>query len=168
MVLTLFSILLVFMIIAGLLESLTLPLLIITTVPLAFCGVFIALFLTGSTMNVAAYIGMIVLTGIAVNNGIVLVERIRASLPVSGTLAPSMIDATAAAVGLEHFNPVIITTITTVMGFLPALLSGGEGSNLWRPLALTVVSGLSFSTLIIMLLIPISIRYFFALSRRTR
>ncbi|MBP7585973.1 MAG: efflux RND transporter permease subunit, partial [Spirochaetes bacterium] len=71
-------------------------------------------------------------------------------------------------VGLEHFNPVIITTITTVMGFLPALLSGGEGSNLWRPLALTVVSGLSFSTLIIMLLIPISIRYFFALSRRTR
>ena len=147
MILTLFSILLVFMIIAGLLESLKLPLLIITTVPLAFCGVFIALFLTGSTMNVAAYIGMIVLTGIAVNNGIVLVERIRASLPDSGILAPSVIDETAAAVSLEHFNPVIITTITTVMGFLPALLSGGEGSNLWRPLALTVVSGLTFSTL---------------------
>jgi HAE1 family hydrophobic/amphiphilic exporter-1 len=168
MILTLFSILLVFMIIAGLLESLKLPLLIITTVPLAFCGVFIALFLTGSTMNVAAYIGMIVLTGIAVNNGIVLVERIRASLPDSGTLAPSVIDETAAAVSLEHFNPVIITTITTVMGFLPALLSGGAGSNLWCPLALTVVSGMSFSTAIIIFIIPISIRYFFAFSRRIR
>ena len=168
MILTLFSILLVFMIIAGLLESPSLSLLIITTVPLAFCGVFMALFLTGSTLNVAAYMGMIVLTGISVNNGIVLVERIRASLEGGGPHAPSVIDGTAAAVSLEHFNPVIITTVTTVMGFLPALFSGGEGSNLWRPLALTVVSGLAFSTLIIILIIPISIRYFFARSRRTR
>ncbi len=166
--LTLFSILLVFMIIAGLLESLSLPFLVITTVPLAFCGVFIALFLTGSTLNIAAFIGMIVLTGIAVNNGIVLVERIRATLPAKGPVSPEEIDAKAMSVSIRHFNPIIITAITTVLGFFPALLSGGEGSTLWRPLALTVVSGLAFSTAIVIFIIPISFKYFYASPRRTR
>jgi HAE1 family hydrophobic/amphiphilic exporter-1 len=160
------SILLVFMIIAGLLESLTLPLVIMVTVPLAHMGVFITFFLTNSTLNVAAYIGLIVLTGTAVNNGIVLVDRINNTLNTFHVITNSKLIYEIRKISLEHFRPVAITSITTVVGFIPALLSGGAGSNLWRPLALTVIAGLSFSSILTLVIIPLVFYFMYSISHK--
>ncbi len=155
------AILLVFMIIAGLLESLRLPLLIILTVPMAFMGVAIALALTGTTLSAAASIGLIVLTGITVNHGIVLVDRMNESLEAHPPGGIGELEARVKAISLEHFRPLMVTAVTTIAGFLPALIAGGDGSGLWRPLALTVISGLSCSTALTMFVLPVLFSRFY-------
>jgi HAE1 family hydrophobic/amphiphilic exporter-1 len=154
--------LIVYMVMAAILESLRLPLLIIATVPIGICGVIIAFFLSGSTLNSSAFMGLIVLAGIAVNNGIVIVEQVSFHVRTSKRrLTPENISALAQHVSLAHFRPLLSTTLTTIGGFIPALVSFGEGSSLWRPLALAVVSGLAVSSLASGILIPIIIHKFF-------
>jgi HAE1 family hydrophobic/amphiphilic exporter-1 len=149
-----FAIIFVYMILASLFESLKIPLIIMTTVPLALIGVLIALFITSSTLNISVYIGLIVLAGIVVNNGIILINSIN-----SGYRENKFNAATTGefikSVCLTRFRPILITTITTVLGLLPMLIKGGEGSNLWRPLSLTVISGLAFSTPLTLVIVPL-------------
>ncbi len=149
-----FAIIFIYMILASLFESLKIPLIIMTTVPLALIGVMIALFITSSTLNISVYIGLIVLAGIVVNNGIILVNAINSGYRENRFNAAT-IEEFIKSVCLRRFRPVLITTITTILGLLPMLIKGGGGSNLWRPLSLTVISGLVFSTLLTLIIVPL-------------
>ncbi len=165
--LVLAALVLVYMTMAAILESLRLPLLVLATVPPGICGVFLTFFLSGSPMNSSAFMGIVVLVGIAVNNGIVIVERTAFIIrQKKKAREKDEIDKIAKHVSLEHFRPLFATTLTTIAGFFPALVSFGEGSFLWRPLALTVISGLSFSFLASGLLLPVCIRFFISHSGR--
>lgn len=154
------SVIFVYMLLGGLFESLALPCIIILTVPFAFTGVILTLFCTGTSFNIAVYIGMIMLTGIVVNNGIVLVDRINNAMKIQA-VTPSLTDEIIRRTSIEHFRPVMITTISTILGLLPALIKGGDGSHLWRPLSLTAMSGLAFSTLLTLVLIPVVCSYYY-------
>ena len=149
-----FAIIFVYMILASLFESLRVPLIIMTTVPLALSGVMIALLITSSHLTVSVYIGLIVLAGIVVNNGIILVNAINRGYRENKFNAAT-IEEFIKSVCFTRLRPVLITTITTTLGLLPMLIKGGEGSNLWRPLSLTVVSGLVFSTLLTLVIVPL-------------
>lgn len=160
------SVLFVYMLLGGLFESLVLPCIIILTVPFAFTGVILTLFCTGTSFNIAVYIGMIMLTGIVVNNGIVLVDRINRTMNENSGNIYS-VDKVICATSIEHFRPVMITTLSTILGLLPALLKGGDGAHLWRPLSLTAISGLAFSTLLTLILIPVVCSYYYQNKKRS-
>ncbi len=162
------ALVLVYMTMAAILESLRLPLLILATLPPGICGVFFAFFLSGTTLNASAFMGMIVLSGIAVNNGIVIAAEVAFSVRrAKHAITPAKIDALAKNASLEHFRPLFATTLTTIAGFLPALFSFGEGSSLWRPLALAVISGLAVSSLAAGFILPASLRYVISHTRRS-
>ncbi|HPJ39512.1 MAG TPA: efflux RND transporter permease subunit [Spirochaetota bacterium] len=161
------SVLFVYMLLGGLFESLVLPCIIILTVPFAFTGVIITLFSTGTSFNIAVYIGMIMLTGIVVNNGIVLVDRINCTMNAVSVGTVSINDVISST-SIEHFRPVMITTISTILGLFPALIKGGDGSHLWRPLSLTVISGLAFSTALTLVLIPVVCSFYYHYSQRRK
>lgn len=149
-----FAIIFVYMILASLFESLKVPLIIMTTVPLALIGVMTALMITSSHLTISVYIGLIVLAGIVVNNGIILVNAINRGFRENKFNAAT-IEEFIKSVCFTRLRPVLITTITTTLGLLPLLIKGGEGSNLWRPLSLTVISGLLFSTLLTLVIVPL-------------
>lgn len=143
-------IILVFIVLASQFESFTYPFIIMFSLPFAFTGVFIGLAATGTPLSIMALIGLIMLMGIVVKNGIVLIDytilcRERGQ---SVTLA-------AITAGKSRLRPVLMTTLTTVFGMLPMALGTGEGSETWRPMGMTVAWGLSFSTLITLVLIPV-------------
>jgi hydrophobic/amphiphilic exporter-1 (mainly G- bacteria), HAE1 family len=156
----LLAILLVYMLLASQFQSLRLPLVILTTVPMALIGVVLVLFVTASTLNISVYIGIITLTGIVVNNGILLVDALNVRHH-KGKLTHETLDRTIKEVCFSRVRPVVITKITTILGMVPMMLSGGEGSNLWRPLAVTVTSGLAVSTLLTLVVIPVLCIYLF-------
>ncbi len=147
------AILLIYMILASLYESFRLPLVIMTTVPLAIIGVIISLFVTSTTISISVYIGMIILSGIVVNNGIILVNTIQTGF-LDGKMTRDTINSYIKDMSHRRFRPVIMTASTTILGMVPMLLNTGDGSNLWRPLALTVISGLAFSTILTLVVIP--------------
>ncbi|MCK5769934.1 efflux RND transporter permease subunit [Algiphilus sp.] len=139
----------VYLIMAAQFESLSQPLVILLTVPLAGIGAVLTLWATASTLNVVALIGFIVLAGIVVKNGIVMIDlagRLRAD-----GLAPDAAIAEAARVRLRA---ILITTLTTVLGLAPLLFGGDEGAELRRPLALTLIGGISVSTLLTLVVLP--------------
>jgi len=148
------AILLVYMILASLYESFKLPFVIMTTIPLALIGVIITLFITQFSMNISVYIGLIILAGIVVNNGIILVHEINRSYNF-GMLSEDNLKENIIKICLKRFRPVLITTITTICGLTPMLLKSGDGSNLWRPLSLTVISGLFFSTALTLIVVQV-------------
>ncbi|MFW5845684.1 MAG: efflux RND transporter permease subunit, partial [Planctomycetota bacterium] len=143
------ALLLVYMVLASQYESLRDPLVVMGSVPLAAIGVVVTLFLTGSSMNIQSGIGCIMLGGIVVNNAILLVDqagRLRGSgMPV--------LEAAAEA-GRRRLRPILMTTLTTILGLLPLALGVGEGADAQAPLARAVIGGLLASTLITLLLIP--------------
>lgn len=147
------SIIFIYMILASLFESFRLPLIIMFTVPLAIIGVMFAIFLTNSSLNISVYIGLIVLTGIVVNNGIILVDSINYGY-THGEMTQKNIVKYIRQVCSYRLRPICITTITTILGLFPMLVNTGKGSNLWQPLSLTVISGLLFSTLLTLIIIP--------------
>lgn len=149
------SVLFVYMILAVLFESLFVPIVIMITVPLSIIGVIFALFLTGSTLNISVYIGLIILAGISVNNGIVLVDAFRTGIGKCPGGVGEMIKKMK-PVCMAHLRPVLSTSLTNCAGVLPALFAGGEGSNLWRPMSLTIISGLGFATLLTLIIIPLA------------
>ncbi|MCM8789601.1 MAG: efflux RND transporter permease subunit, partial [Candidatus Omnitrophica bacterium] len=140
---------LVYMVMAAQFESLLDPFIVMFTVPFTFMGVILGFVLTGMTLNVISFLGIIMLMGIVVNNAIVLISYIN----ILRQRGLSMLEAVTNA-GKDRLRPVLMTTITTLAGLLPLGLSRGEGSEIWQPLGITMVSGLSVSTLITMLFVP--------------
>ncbi len=143
------GILLVYMVMAAQFESLRDPFIIMFAIPFTFIGVIIGFIITGTTLSIITFLGIIMLMGIVVNNAIVLVSYI-IILRARGF---SMYEAVTNA-GRDRLRPVLMTTITTLMGLLPLALSRGEGSEVWQPLGITMISGLSVSTLITLLFVP--------------
>ncbi len=142
--------LLVYMILAALFESFLYPFIIMFTIPLAFIGVVLALLISGKPINLPVLIGFVILGGIAVNNGIVMVDYIN-QLKKRGLEKK---DAILQACGVR-LRPVLITALTTIFGMLPMALSTSAGSELRAPMAITVVGGLTATTLLTLFIIPI-------------
>lgn len=144
------SIALVYMVMASQFESLLSPFIIMFTVPLAFIGALIALYLFNVSISIPAMIGFVVLTGIIVNNGIVLVDLIN-RLKSEGK---STYDAILIA-GPTRLQPILMTALTTILGLLPMALGIGEGAELQLPLAVTVCGGLIFATALTLIVVPV-------------
>ncbi len=144
------AVILVYMVMAAQFESLRDPLVILFAIPFAAIGVVLMLFLTGTTFNIQAFIGVIMLTGIVVNNAIVLVDytnqlRRRDGLPLRQAVELA---------GRRRLRPILMTTLTTVLAMIPMALGLGEGGEVQAPMARVVIGGLTVSTLITLVLIP--------------
>ncbi len=148
--LLLVSIILVFLVMASQFESFVMPFVIMFSIPFAFTGAILAVFLTGTTLSIIAAVGMVLLVGIVVKNGIVLVDYI--NLMRDRGMALNEAIATACKM---RMRPVIMTAMTTILAMLPMAVSTGEGSEIWSPMGITLVGGLIFSTLVTLLLIPV-------------
>lgn len=146
----LLSLLLVYMVLACQYESLRDPLVVMLSTPMAAIGVILTLWLTDTTLNLQSAIGCIMLGGIVVNNAILLVDQ-AGRLHAEGR---SLNDAVTEA-GRRRFRPILMTTLTTILGLLPLALGLGEGSDAQAPLARAVVGGLAGSTVITLVLIPV-------------
>ena len=142
-------ILLVYVVMAAQFESLKYPFLIMLSIPFALSGVIIALAATGGTLNVMSMLGAIMLVGIVVKNGIVLIDYISLNRERGLGIRQSVILG-----GESRLRPVIMTTLTTILGMVPMALNHGEGSEMWRPMAWAVIGGLTISTILTLLLIP--------------
>jgi len=149
------ALVLVYMVLACQYESFRDPLVVMFSVPLAAVGVLVTLYLTKTTLNVQSYIGCIMLGGIVVNNAILLVDQ--ASRLVHGGMLTreALIEA-----GRRRLRPILMTTLTTILGLLPLALGIGEGAEAQAPLARAVVGGLTASTLITLILIPVAYSLF--------
>jgi multidrug efflux pump subunit AcrB len=130
-------------------ESVRNPLIILLSVPFALIGVALGLSWTDTGLSMPVWLGMIMLAGIVVNNAIVLVEFIELRRRAGDARDESIIEAARL-----RLRPILMTTLTTVFGMLPLALGIGEGSEMLSPLAVTIVAGLSFSTLVSLLLVP--------------
>jgi len=144
------AVFLVYLVMASQFESLIHPFVILFTIPLALVGAVLALFLTGTTVNIVALIGVIMLAGIVVNNAIVLVDLIN-QLRAQGA---ERVDAIMEA-GSARLRPILMTSLTTALGLLPMAMGFGEGSEVRAPMAITVIGGLVVSTLLTLLVIPV-------------
>lgn len=151
----LLALFLVYVVMACQFESIIQPALVMCAVPLAFIGVVYALILTGTNISVMVFLGGIILAGIVVNDAIILVDYIN-QLRTRGM---PKVDAIVEA-GKTRLRPIIMTTVTSVLGLAPMLLAAGEGAEMRRPMALTVVSGLSMATLLTLFIIPMAYNLF--------
>ncbi len=147
--LLLLIVLLVFIVMASQFESLTYPFIIMFSVPFAVSGVILAFLITGSTLNMMSFVGIIMLVGIVVKNGIVLVDYINLNRGRGMGVIQSVVNG-----GKSRLRPVLMTTLTTVLGMLPLAISSSEGSEMWRPMAITVIGGLTISTLFTLVIVP--------------
>jgi len=143
------AVVLVYMIMAAQFESLWQPFIIMFTVPFSSIGVGLALFLTGTSLNAIVLMGVIILGGIVVDNAIVLIDYINA-------VRKEGIETTEAVIraGRTRLRPILMTTLTTVLGLFPLALGFGEGAELRAPMAITVIGGLSASTFLTLVIIP--------------
>ncbi len=144
------SIFLVYVIMAAQFESLVHPFVILFTIPLAFFGSIVALALAGMSLSIVVFLGMILLAGIVVNNAIVLVDYVNVLRARGMGRREALLTA-----GSVRLRPILMTTATTVLGLLPMALGFGDGAELRTPMAITVISGLSVSTLLTLLVIPV-------------
>jgi len=142
--------LLVYMILAALFESFLYPFIIMFTIPLAFVGVVLALLISGNPINLPVLIGFVILGGIAVNNGIVMVDYINQLKKRGVEKKDAILQACAV-----RLRPVLITALTTIFGMLPMALSTSAGSELRAPMAITVVGGLTATTVLTLFIIPV-------------
>ena len=143
------GIILTYMIMASQFESLLHPFVIMFSVPFAFTGVVLGLLIFGVPFGLTAFMGLIMLVGIVVNNAIVLVDYTNLLRARGYELFNAIVTA-----GRTRLRPVLMTTLTTILGTLPLAVFKGEGSELWRPLGITMLGGLTFSTLITLVLVP--------------
>ena len=145
-----FAITLVYLVMAALFESFLLPLSILTTVPMAFVGIYWVMYLTGTPMDNVSYIGSIMMCGVIVNNGIIIVDHIN-QLRIGG------MDRTAAICqgGIDRFRPVMMTALTTILGCVPIAIGTGGGRDALNGLGRTLVGGLSMGTFLTLFLVPL-------------
>ncbi len=144
------GILLVYMIMASQFESLIHPFVVMFELPLAFIGIGLALFITGQTLSLPSFMGIIMLAGIVVNNAIVLIDYVN-QLRERGL---SKFDALVEG-GTTRLRPILITSITTILGMLPMALARQEGSEMMRPMAIAVIGGLLVSSALTLVVIPV-------------
>ena len=144
------SLILVYIVMASQFESLRMPFIIMFSIPFAFTGVVLALVLTGTSLSVVAALGAVLLVGIVVKNGIVLVDFIN----LMRDRGVELYEAIALS-GKSRLRPVLMTAATTVLGMLPLAMSTGEGSEIWRPMGITVIGGLVVSTIVTMIIVPV-------------
>ena len=142
-------IILVYMVMASQFESFMSPFVIMFSVPFAFVGVILGLWLTNTALGVMAMIGILILIGIVVKNGIVLIDY----LILLRERGMGILDAAVAA-ARSRLRPILMTTLTTVLGMIPMAAGTGEGSEMWKSLGITVAWGLSISTVVTLVLIP--------------
>lgn len=157
------AIILIYMVMAAQFESLIYPFIIMFTVPLAFSGGAFALFITRRALGVTGLIGVIILAGIVVNNGIVLIDYINV-LRKEGKERHEAI----AIAGPVRLRPILMTTLTTILGLVPLALGIGEGSELMAPMGTVVIGGLTLSTVLTLVLVPVLYTIFDDLSIRTK
>ncbi|MEO1053783.1 MAG: efflux RND transporter permease subunit [Bacteroidota bacterium] len=143
------SVLLVYMVLASQFESLLHPFTILLTIPLAGVGALVAFFILGTPLNMMALIGIIMLTGIAVNDSIILVDSINKNKQRGLPLREAILDA-----GQRRFRPIIMTSLTTILALLPLTFGFGESASLRAPMAIAVIGGLVTSTLLTLVVIP--------------
>jgi len=143
------GIVLVYMVMAAQFESLLDPFIVMFAIPFTFTGVILAFIITGTTLSVISFLGIVMLMGIVVNNAIVLISYINI-LRARGF----SVEEAIAIGGKDRLRPVLMTTFTTLLAMVPLALSGGEGSEIWQPLGITMIGGLSVSTLITLLFVP--------------
>ena len=142
-------IVLVYIVMATQFESLLYPFIIMFTIPFAMSGVFIALWLTSTPLSLIALIGAIMLVGIVTKNGIVMVDYMNLLVERGSTISDAVING-----GKSRLRPVLMTSLTTVLGMLPMALGIGEGSETWQPMGIAVVGGLLMSTIITLFIVP--------------
>lgn len=145
----LLAIFLVYVVMASTFESLIHPFIILFTLPLAVVGVVPALLITRTPSSVVVFIGLIVLAGVVVNNAIVLIDRVNQSRAEGMALEAAILEA-----GRSRLRPIFITAGTTVIGLVPLSLGFGAGAEIQQPLAITVIAGLSASTMLTLIVIP--------------
>ena len=146
----LLAVFLVYLVMASEFESFLHPFVILLTVPLGLTGAVLALWVTGTTVNVVALIGVVMLAGIVVNNAIVLIDSVN-QLRAGGEDKRAAIEAAARS----RLRPILITTLTTILGLAPMALGFGEGAEIRAPMAITVIGGLTASTLLTLIVIPV-------------
>ncbi|HEX7707068.1 MAG TPA: efflux RND transporter permease subunit [Thermoanaerobaculia bacterium] len=144
------AIFLVYLVMASQFESFLHPFVIIFTLPLAAIGVVIALAITGRSISVVAMIGVVMLAGIVVNNAIVLIDAVNQLRKKGIPKVEALVQA-----GLNRMRPILMTSMTTILGLLPMALGLGDGAELRAPLAITVIGGLTISTLLTLIVIPV-------------
>ena len=142
-------IVLVYIVMATQFESLTYPFIIMFTLPFALSGVFIALWMTNTPLSIIALIGGIMLVGIVTKNGIVLVDYMNLLVERGSNVADAVI-----AGGKSRLRPVLMTSLTTILGMVPMAMGIGEGSETWQPMGIAVVGGLLVSTLLTLFVVP--------------
>ena len=148
--LLLLIIMLVYIVMASQFESFSKPAIIMFSVPFAFTGVILALWISGVTLDMIGALGCIMLVGIVVKNGIVLVDYINL-MRDRGYELNQAIELS----GASRLRPVLMTAFTTILGMVPMVLSRGEGSELWRPMGIVVIGGLLVSTIITLIVVPV-------------
>lgn len=141
---------LIYLVLASLFESYYQPFIIMVSVPLALIGVVVALYISGKSVGMGVLVGIMMLGGIVVNNAILLIDHINV---LKKSKKISSLKAVIIA-SRDRLRPVLMTTITTLLGLMPMAISGTEGSNLWSPLSITVMGGLSSSTILTLLMVP--------------
>ncbi len=144
-------------------ESLKTPFVIAFAIPFAFTGVIWAFYLSGVTLSIMSFMAVIMLIGVVVNNAIVLVDYtniLRArGLPLHDAIKQA---------GRHRLRPVLMTTFTTLFGMLPLAISRGEGAEMWQPFGITAIGGLSLSTLVTLVLVPIIYSLFEGRTQRNK
>ena len=144
------AIIMVYIVMASQFESLLHPFVIMFTIPLAAVGAILALKLSGNGLSVVVFIGLILLAGIVVKNAIMLIDRVNQLREEGVPKLQAICDGSH-----ERLRPIVMTTLTTLFGFLPLAIGGGEGAEVRAPMAITVIGGLLVSTLLTLLVIPV-------------
>lgn len=157
------AVILVYMVMAAQFESFIHPFDIMFSVPLAFGGAILGLFITGKALSVPAYIGIIMLAGIVVNNAIVLIDYTNQLREKGYGCDEALIKA-----GPLRLRPILMTTLTTILGLIPLALGIGEGAEMEAPMAIAVIFGLGLSTMITLIIVPVIYSIFDRFSKRYR
>jgi len=144
------AILLVYMVMASQFESLVYPFIVMFEIPLAFIGVGWALFITRQTLSLPSFMGIIMLAGIVVNNAIVLIDYVNQLRKKGMDVVNALIEG-----GMARLRPILITSLTTIFGMLPMALSQQEGSEMMKPMAISIIGGLLVSTILTLVVIPV-------------
>ncbi len=146
----LLAIVLIYMVMASQFQSLLYPFIVMFSIPLAFTGGFLGLFITNTPVSVVALIGLIILAGIVVNNGIVIVDYINQLKDEGKSTYDAVIEA-----GNTRFRPIIMTALTTIIALSTMALGVGENAEMMQPMAITAIGGLIYSTLLTLIIIPV-------------
>ncbi len=141
--------LLVYIVLASQFESLTYPFMIILTVPFAFTGSLLLLAITGEPLGIMGFVGLIMLVGMVVKNGIVLIDYINLNRERGMSIITAVVHG-----GRSRLRPVLMTTFTTILGMIPLAVGTGQGSEMWQSLGISIIGGMTFSTIITLVLIP--------------